>query len=94
MSSSTWAALPATTGTSATITGLTPGDTYNIEVIAENAVGQATSAVVMVTMPAAPNAPTNVQAVAESPTSVQVTWTASASGETPISYVVQYQVAS
>jgi hypothetical protein len=75
---------PATT---ATITGLTDGTTYTFTVTAANGVGagpaSAPSGQVIPTAPTAPGAPSNVTATAGNQ-SAMVSWTAPATGGSPI----------
>ena len=70
-----------TSGTSASITGLTAGSTVSFYVTAYNATSTANSATVSVTLPSAAtgtlSAPTNVTATATSSTTGTVAWTGS-----------------
>jgi hypothetical protein len=63
--------------TSATVTGLTPGATYNFSVTATNDVGTSSpsGASNAVTIPTSPSAPTNVSATTNANGSVTVSWT-------------------
>lgn len=58
--------------------GLTPGTTYVVQAVAINPAGRTGSQPVIVTLPGGggePGSPTNVQAAAATPTSIDVTWT-------------------
>lgn len=87
-----------TTALTQTISGLSPGTSYDFVVAASNSAGGgATSAVlanVVTSSPTqvAPSAPTNLTAGTITSTTIPVSWTASATGSTPISYVVQYRL--
>ncbi len=81
-----------TTGTSATVTGLTNGTPYTFDVVAANAGGSATSARSGPVTPAAPviapGAPT-IGTVTPGNASATVTWSAPTTGGDPTSYSVQ-----
>ena len=87
-------------GTSATITGLTPGTAFTFQVVAINASGTAASATVgLSTTSPAPNAPTGLTASAGSPaySVVALSWTAPAVDGThgaAATYQPQYELAS
>jgi prophage DNA circulation protein len=88
-----------TSGTSAMVTGLTAGTSYDFEVVATNWGGGAVTAVLTaVTFARTPNAATGLTAVAGSPavSVAGLSWTASAvdgTHDAPATYTPQYQVA-
>jgi hypothetical protein len=83
----------ASQATSTIITGLAAGTRYDFQVVTQNSAGSSVSATTSVTMPAvAPSAPTGVTVGSPTSTTLAVSWTASSSGTTPISYVVNYRV--
>lgn len=90
--------LPSTTNLTNTITGLTPGTIYDIQVYATNSVGQGPpSAILSVTTSAAaiivPSTPTGLTSTSKTTTTVTLSWVASATGTQPITYQVQYSFA-
>lgn len=79
--------------TNATITGLAVNTNYDVEVVASNNFGSATSSVVHTTTAVVPpNAPTGLILNPFDFSDITVTWTASTVGTPPISYSVQYRV--
>lgn len=89
--------LPVTSLTT-TITGLIPAETYDFEVTASNSAGTSAPSAILsnisTTSPSLvlPSAPTNLTVGTITSTSIALTWSAPATGSTPMSYVVQYQV--
>lgn len=87
-----------TTGTNATITGLTPDTTYVITVKAKDAAGNQSAASTPVTVKTdvtstdqtAPSAPGNVQIASTTSTSVSLSWTASTDNVGVTGYTVTY----
>ncbi len=87
--SSTWTNYTTTSGTSTTILRLANGTAYDIRVSAVNRAGSSAWATIAATPAARPRIPTNVVAT-PSGRNIQVTWTAPASGGSPItSYTVE-----
>ena len=86
---STWTKFNTTTDTTIDVTGLSPTTTYNFDVVAVNSSGSSSGTVLnnVTTVGPAPT-PTNLQATAETTTSITLTWTAS-TGAT--SYGITYQ---
>ncbi len=79
--------------TSTTISGLTAGTRYDFQIVTSNSYGNSTSAITSVTMASVPPAgPANPSAASMTSTTALLTWTASASGTTPISYQPKYRV--
>lgn len=82
-----------------TITGLTASTSYDFEVEAINAAGTGSPSSILlnvvtaaVVIPVAPSAPTNLAAGTVTASTIPVSWTASATGTPPVSYVVQYRL--
>jgi hypothetical protein len=89
----TWTNIGSPTqGTSETLPGLEPGTQYDIDVIATNAAGSATSAAIAVTTITGivPGPPTALQITATT-TSATLSWAPSGFGSTPITYQAQYR---
>lgn len=85
-----------TTSLTQTITGLTAGSTYDFMVSASNAAGSGPASTPLVNVPTVsgsvvPSAPTNLAAGTITTNSIAVSWTASATGTPPVSYVLQYR---
>jgi titin len=82
----TFSTLTGANVTSATITGLTPGGTYNFSVTATNGSGTSnpSTASNAVTIPNVPSAPTNVSATTNANGSITVSWTDPANNGSPI----------
>lgn len=79
------------TALSATITGLTPATNYDIQVVASNSYGSATSATVSTkTLAIPPNSPTNLQVGSATNSSLTATWKASTQGDPAPNYQVSY----
>ncbi|WP_211746052.1 glycosyl hydrolase family 18 protein [Paenibacillus sp. Marseille-Q4541] len=88
------------TGTSASITGLTPDTTYVFTVKAKDAKGNLSAASTPLTVktdptgsggdPTAPTAPTNLQVTAKTATSVSLSWSASTDNVGVTGYTVTY----
>jgi hypothetical protein len=77
------------------IVGLTAGTSYDFQVVASNSVGFATSGILTVstaTVGTVPAAPTGLIATGHSTSSVTLSWTASATGSTPITYQPRFRV--
>lgn len=81
-----------------TITGLVASSSYDFEIQAINAAGSSAPSSVLANIltaanvvPVAPSAPTNLAAGAVTTTTIPVSWSASATGTPPISYVVQWR---
>lgn len=91
-----WSSGPATAGSSATITSLTPATSFDFRVVALNSGGSATSPTATASTTAAatasPSAPTAVSAGSPTSSTILVGWTAPASGTAPFSYQVAYRV--
>ena len=86
---STWTKFNTTTDTTIDVTGLSPTTTYNFEVVAVNSSGSSSATVLNNVTTVGPSpTPTNLQATAETTTSITLTWTAS-TGAT--SYGITYQ---
>lgn len=90
---------PATTALSETLTGLVSGNSYDFYVLASNGAGSGTPSAVLSNVQTAtggvpPSAPQNLTAGAITTTSIAVSWTAPATGTPPLSYTVQYRLAS
>ncbi len=84
-------------GTTTTITGLSPSTTYNFEIEAYNAGGNSgfTAAVQGTTAAGTtPGVPTNFSAGSPTSSSVALSWTAPSVGGTGATYNVQYQIGS
>jgi hypothetical protein len=83
-----------TTGTTGTVSPLSPGTQYDVDVIASNIAGAATSAIVTATTLSgtAPAPPTGLVASVPTTTSITLTWVPSASGTAPITYQPQFRV--
>jgi len=77
----------AANAATATVTGLSASTTYEVRVLAVNAHGSTSSAVVRLTMP--PAAPTGLLAAEASATSADLSWTDASSDET--AFVAQYR---
>ncbi|WP_419925279.1 fibronectin type III domain-containing protein [Candidatus Poriferisocius sp.] len=85
-----WTNYTSVSGTSATLSGLSNGTPYDIRVRAANRIGNSAWTTTTATPAAPPRIPANVVA-SPSGRNIQVTWTAPASGGSPISsYTVQY----
>jgi hypothetical protein len=84
----------ASTSTSFPVSGLTPGTGYDFDVVASNSAGSATSNILTVTTGnyTLPSAPTNVTVSSVTSTSAVLSWAASTTGSSPITYQAQYQV--
>lgn len=95
--SGAFAAIGATTtATSQTVSGLTPGASYDFQVVATNLAGAGPASVsltnvVMPTAAVAPSAPLNLIAGTITATSIAVSWSPPAQGTPPLQYVVQYR---
>jgi len=88
---------PTTTSLSTTVTGLQPATSYDFEIVASNSAGSSQpsgllSNVVTSGVSVAPSTPTNLTAGTPGPTSIPFTWSQSATGTPPVSYVLQYRV--
>lgn len=83
----------ATQGTSETIPGLEPGTQYDVEVVATNSAGSATSAPIAVTTIAGilPGPPTALQVTATTTSSATLSWAPSGFGTPPITYQARYR---
>jgi hypothetical protein len=96
----TYSIVGTSTTTTASISGLTPGVTYDYVVYAANGAGNGSnSAPVTYTIPGqapqlTPNAATALLASSPTQTSVSLTWQAAASGPAATGYQVQYKPAS
>lgn len=83
------------TSTTSTVTGLASAATYNFQIVASNVAGTATSATLTTSTLASqtPPAPATALTIGTvTTTSIVVTWSASASGSTPITYQLQERV--
>jgi hypothetical protein len=90
----TWTNIGSPTqGTSETLPGLEPGTQYDVDVIATNAAGSATSAAIAVTTITGivPGPPTALQITAITTSSATLSWAPSGFGSTPITYQAQYR---
>ena len=87
--SSTYSRYATVSGTSTTVSGLANGTAYDFRVRASNRAGSSAWATITATPAARPRIPTNVVATA-SGRNIQVSWTAPASGGSPITrYIVE-----
>lgn len=77
--------------TSFTVTGLTNGATYDVQVFALNEAGNGPVSATSTIALTPPNAPTSLVAGTPLAGSVPLSWTAPASGNVPTSYTVQYR---
>jgi chitodextrinase len=85
----------ATSETSVQVTNLSPGTSYDFQVIASGPGGSATSSVLTVSTPAAttpPSAPVNFAITAIMTTGASLSWETPASGTRPINYQPQYRL--
>ena len=88
--STNWTQYTTTPSTSTTISGLVNGNAYSVRISATNSAGTSSTAEAQATPAARPRIPTGVDA-STSGRSIQVTWTAPASGGSPItSYTVEF----
>lgn len=95
----TWTPAPNTGGTSTTITGLSSGTQYDVQVAAGNAGGLSPySATVTGTTAApsiaAPGTPTGLAVGSVTSSTIPLTWTAPTTGGAAATYTVQYRVTS
>jgi hypothetical protein len=82
------------TGTTLTIVNLTPGTSYDFQVVASNSAGTATSPFTTVTTTvagAAPSAVANLRVTSQSTTTIGLAWNA-ATGMAPLTYQVRRRV--
>lgn len=95
VAASSWISLPATSSLTDLISGLLPGTSYDIEVYAQNSVGEGpTSAIltIVTSQPAVTNAgaPTSLLSAGATSSSVNLQWVAPASGGGPFTYNTRY----
>jgi hypothetical protein len=94
--STTWVSIgSAISATSAQATNLSPGTSYDFQVIASGPGGSATSAILIATTPAAaisPSAPVNFAITAIMTTAASLSWETPVTGTRPINYQPQYRL--
>ncbi len=86
----------STSNTSASVTGLSPATSYDLTVTANNASGPGPASSVLTVTTAAGRAPgqvTGLEASAVSGSSISLVWTAPSSGDSVVSYTLQYRQA-
>jgi hypothetical protein len=94
--SGSWTQLTGINTDSTTITGLTAGTQYDVQVAAVNAGGTSafTATTEALTVVSSPGLPTGLTAGSSTSTAQQLTWTAPASGGVVASYSVRYSIHS
>lgn len=95
VSSSAFTSLSPTSLLTNTITGLSPGHSYQIEVFASNAFGQGPPSAILTVSTASivvvvPNAPTGLASAGVTQTAVNLFWLAPVGGATPSGYGTQW----
>jgi hypothetical protein len=88
-----WLTGPTVSTDFATIDNLSPGVSYDFEIIVRNQAGNATSpTVTAITSRVPPSPAQNLQATLVQATAITVAWTAPASGTPPLTYTINYRV--
>jgi hypothetical protein len=95
IAASSWTSLPAQSGLEATISGLLPGTSYDIEVYAINSVGQGPDSAILTvsttqTIVTAVGVPTGVVSAGATTTAVNLVWLPPSGGAAPTGYNTQY----